>query len=204
MAFTLVWFFGAWKVAVLETFQGHWRVISKQPLAGPNSNFMFFSMMFGNMRLPWQGMVVENVWRDVYCFLRKPSSWIGNSLKISSHENQLFLSVEAKVMFFFWFLCAKDSAKIIWKSKIMWNQNLKQEQPGVHCDFTVYVCSSQVCFFPIGNLPCTRKKYLFVAITFSIIPKYFFPFAGLEITQQHRQKHGPPESWIFLLAVGIP
>ena len=70
--------------------------------------FYVFSMMFENMRLPWQGMVVEDVSRDVYCFSRK--------------TNWFFLWKPSSCFFFwfFWFLCAKDSAKIIWKSKIMW------------------------------------------------------------------------------------
>lgn len=88
------------------------------------------------------------------------------------------------------------NAKIIWKHRIKQcgNQNLKQEQPGVRCpskhDFTGYCYFSQICFLEIGNLQCTT--------TFSIIQKYIFCFAGLEGTQQHKQKHGSPESWISI------
>lgn len=108
MAFTLVWSFCAWKVAFLETFQGHLRVISKQPLAGPNSNFMFFQWCLKTCAFHDKEWLLKMFQEMSIVFRAKP---IGS-----------FCESQAHVFFFwfFWFLCAKESAKIIWKSKIMW------------------------------------------------------------------------------------
>lgn len=113
--------------------------------------FYVFSMMFENMRLPWQGMVVEDVSRDVYCFSRK--------------TNWFFLWKPSSCFFFLIFLVSlrkgecKDNLEIKnnVKTKI-WNKN------NLVCVMILLSMSvfHRFVFFEIGNLPCTRKNIYLV------------------------------------------